>query len=261
MTEAAASIPFEPLGRDWWFDTGARLGGTDQQIAFAACLHAGTMTQKQAAILAGYGAETDRKAIHAGSTAAKSRVVQNLLVMARAETERRALPDKSVTPFSHTEYLQRLEEIARGPDPKLAMAAGAILFEGKNKPAEPGNFAMQDDGFNHWRIVRDYLRIPGGAVAVASIGTADGAELNSIPLLHDVVAQLKRDDPEFYGRLRRRQSKIGLAELDRFLADPDWQRDARIKLWREVGIEIEDGALANFSAPMNGVDHHMKAGA
>ncbi|MCA1546447.1 hypothetical protein I6F36_06460 [Bradyrhizobium sp. BRP19] len=241
MSEAESSIPWDqPLDRDWWTDTGARLGGSEQQIAFACCVFSGTMTQKQAAILAGYGAETDRKAIHAGSTAAKSRVVQNLLVMARAEVQRRELPATSVEPFSQEEWTQRLQEIARGPDAKLAMQAAQILFEGKPRSTEPGHFALLDDGFNGWRVCRDFLRVPGGAVAIASIHAAEGAELCGIPLLHDVVILLRRDDPEFYDRLRSRQSKIGLATLDQHLADPNWQRAARVKLWREVGVEIDE---------------------
>lgn len=251
MSEAEIDeIPFGDLGEAWWRDTGEQVRATEQQVKLAACLFAG-MTKTAAARLSGYSSE-DERARKSGSEAAKTNGVKTLLALATSEVKSRNLPSAPKTLMTRDEAMEKLTDIARGKDPSLALRAIEAINKNEPQPTDIGRFTLLDDGFNGWRVCRDFLRIPGGAVAAASLYTTD-AGLASMPLLHDVVDMLKRDDPDFYERIRRRQSRVGLVELDKQLADPDWQREARQKLWLEVGVDIDAiGSIANVKGGPDG---------
>jgi hypothetical protein len=84
MSEQEAEFDWSPLGEAWWMEAAATCGATPLQARFGCCRHRG-MTQAGAARLAGYGGGQDgvRKA---GSQAAKSVAVCNMLALAQAET-------------------------------------------------------------------------------------------------------------------------------------------------------------------------------
>lgn len=252
MSEAAIDeIPYGDLGLAWWRETGEQVRATEQQVKLAACLFSG-MTRTAAARLAGYSSQ-DERARKSGSEAAKTNGVKTLLALATNEVKVRNLPSAPKTLMTRDEAMEKLTDIARGKDPSLALRAIEAINKNEASPTDIGAFALLDDGFNDWRIVRDYLRIAGGAVAITSIYDGLAGELESMPLVRDVVDMLKRDNPDFYDRLRSRQSKVGLVLLDRHLADPDWQRAARQKLWLEVGVDIEAvGSIADVNGGLSG---------
>lgn len=252
MSEAATDqIPWgDHLGEAWWRAAGEQIKASEQQVKLAACLFAGT-TKTAAARLAGYSSDEER-ARKSGSEAAKTTRVTTLLALATAEVRSRNLPSAPKTMMSRDEALEKLTDIARGADKSLALRAIEAIGKNEAQPNEIGKFAMRDDGFGDWRIVRDYLRMQGGASAIASIYMGMGGDLGAIPLLHDVIEILKRDEPEFLDLIRRRHSKIGLAILDQQLADPDWQRPARLKLWLEIGVDLD--AAKSIAAALNEYD-------
>ena len=72
------------LGEQWWKETGATVGATEQQIVFACCFHQG-MTATASARVAKYGGNDDGIR-QSGHRAAHSVAVMNLLSLAHAET-------------------------------------------------------------------------------------------------------------------------------------------------------------------------------
>jgi hypothetical protein len=79
------------------------------------------------------------------------------------------------------------------------------------------------------------LRHGGGLAAAAVITAVTGGTPSGWPLLHDVVAVLRREAPQFWEHFRQRGSVAAQAELERFLSDPGWQLEARRKIWGEIG--------------------------
>lgn len=59
-------------------------------------------------------------------------------------------------------------------------------------------------------------------------------------LLHDVHTAMQRETPEVWDILVKRQSVVSRATLDQRLNDETWQREARQKLWLEIGIDINN---------------------
>lgn len=232
--ETDLQVDWGSLGEEWWRETAAQVRATEQQMQFAACVFSG-MTYTRAAMCAGY--TTDKvRARFAGSDAHKSVGVQTLLTLARADARNAGEGKAPVTLVTRAELKQKLSDIVRGSDPSLALRAGESLS--KMLEPEASDFASLDDGFASWRLVRDYLLLPNGGPAVALLYTGSGESIGSIPLLHDVAAAVKRDAPDLWERLVSPLSAVSRVMLDRQLADSDWQRDAREKLWREVGLEI-----------------------
>jgi hypothetical protein len=251
MSEAVDQIPWEPLGEAWWREAGAQMRASEMQTKFAACFFSG-MTRTAAAKLSGYSSDEER-ARKSGSEAAQSSRVTSLLALATAEIKAKDMPPPSPKLMTETEWKLRLSDIAKGPDKALALRAGEALFREKENSSEIGRFSLAtDDGFAEWRIVRDHLRLPGGAVAIVSFYMASGNHLAGMPMLHDAIGMLRRDDPEYYETVRRRHSRGGLIEIDRLLANPQWQYEAREKLWREVGLSIQKVEAQALGKTSNG---------
>lgn len=270
MSDATNEIPWGDLGESWWRETGEQVKASEQQTKLAACLFAG-MTQTAAARLSGYSSE-DERARKSGSEAARTTRVKTLLALATAEVRARNLPSAPKTLMTRDEALEKLTDIARGTDKSLALRA----LEAINKADREGEgdvsfFTMMDtDGLNDWRIVRDNLLMPNGAIAIAALYDGQGVALADMPLLLDVVARLKRDHEPFFEHLRRNQGTTAMALLDARLMDAGWQRETRQKIWREKGMTIEDAeseaarpiyATSGLMRAGNGVDFRQQTGA
>ena len=105
-----------PLGETFWSEAGATCGATSLQVRFACCRHRG-MTAAGAARAAGYSGDDD-SIRQAGSRAAKSTAVMNLLALATAESG--GGDDGVVGPGEARRILSRL---ARGSDPNVRIKA------------------------------------------------------------------------------------------------------------------------------------------
>ena len=156
--------------------------------------------------------------------------------------------------------MQKLSDLMRGKDPNLSLRAGTELAKLIEPQAGEGPLFGHEDGFDDWRLVREYLRLPNGAPAIALLWTGQDRALASLPLLHDVAAAVEREAPAVWEQLRRQQNAVGRAMLDRHLANPGWQRDARVKLWSEVGVDIdapaEPAGASNPQAAVAGFNGH-----
>jgi hypothetical protein len=64
-----------------------------------------------------------------------------------------------------------------------------------------------------------------------------GISLAAMPLLIDVYEKVMAEAPEIWERVLKRNSPPMRLELEKHLADPTWQAEARVKIWKEVGIE------------------------
>jgi hypothetical protein len=103
-------INFGELGRDWWFENGATVGATTQQIIFSACRFNG-MTMTGSAKMAQYSGD-ESTIRQSGHRAAHSTAVMSLLSLAAAETGRG--PDGNVDMAEAKRILSRL---ARNAEP------------------------------------------------------------------------------------------------------------------------------------------------
>ncbi len=104
------------LGQAWWEEAAATAGATPLQTRFAAARHRG-MSATGAAKVSGYSGDDD-SIRQAGSRAAKSTAVMNLLAMARAESG--GGDDGTVGSMEAKRILSRL---ARGSDPNVRIKA------------------------------------------------------------------------------------------------------------------------------------------
>lgn len=247
--DEANEIPWGVFGRDWWLEAGKSAGANDQQIKLAACRFAG-LTQEVCARLAGYSSKngTGRQR---GSAAEQTKGVQMLLTLAHAELRARDLPVETKPAISPQEMDQRLDAIIRGPDQSASLRAIELKHKLKGTSVDDGSIAETGDGFSEWRIVREFLRHPGGATMVVAHWKSNFIGISNIPLLHDVVRMIERDEPEYWQIVRNRLSSFDRMNLDRCLANPEWQLEARIKLWREVGIELGDDPSGHQDKPPN----------
>ena len=230
--EKTDDFPWGDLGEQWWRTTGAECRASEQQIRFACSRHQGA-TATGAARLAGYEAAGDGIR-QAGHRASRSTAVLSMLALAEVE-------DKPAAPktLDKAARVAHLSDIAnKSPDPTLKIRAIEALNKMDDRDTELGK-ASDQDGFSEARYVREMLQAPGGAVAIVSIWVADGRSLANLPLLHDVHKTIMRDDPVFWGRAVSRTDTPGRIHLKNVLAKPDWQIETRVKLWREVGIEVD----------------------
>ena len=222
------------LGEQWWRDTGAACKASEQQIKFAAARHKGASATACAKI-AGYEAGANAAAIRqAGHRAVRSTAVLNMLALAKSEGKQTA-----PTSMDRDARVQLLSDIARSsPDPILKIRA----VEGLNKMENSATSFSQttdSDGFADWRVVRDFLQTPGGGVAVVSLWTANNLGLANLPFLHDVHKKCMAENPNYWERAVSRTELPGRLRLQKQLANPTWKIEARAKIWKEVGVDIE----------------------
>ena len=229
------SFDWGNLGEPWWVETGGKCSATEKQIKFACARHAGA-SATGAARLAGYSdSETDASAIRqAGHKAVRSTAVLNMLALADAEDEPTA--GRVLDKQARAQMLSELAE--KNPDPTIKLRALEAMNRMSERETELGQ-ALDQDGFSEWRLCREYLQMAGGPAAFVHLWNGMERGLSNLPLLHDVHRAVMRDDPELWDRSVKRSAVVGRAWLERNLADPSYQLEARVTLWREVGIEIE----------------------
>jgi hypothetical protein len=212
------------LPREWWLETAATCGATEKHAKFAAAKHRGA-TNADAARASGFGAGNDKSARSEGYRLARSNRIMNLLAL--AATEAGGGYDGTLT---RTESRQILTGLARGSDPALKIKAIESLnkLEADSRGEDP-----KDDGFGTWRLERDFLLMRNGASAFLMLG--DG-NIGNLCLLHDTYFAVMREEhgPELWQRLYARLNEPARADLDRHLADPGWQADARRRIWGEI---------------------------
>lgn len=251
MNDAVDEIPWGELGEAWWLEAADAGRWSRQQAKFAACQEAG-MTQHAAAKLAGYSGEGDQLR-KIGSATANTVGVKQLRKQAVIALELLGKPQSVQPLLTKSERMEKLSEIARGADRSLAIRAIEALEKNEQRQEEIATFPLDyEDGLFDWRLVRDNLRIPGGAVAILSIYDGLGRAIEDMPLLIDVFAMVERDSPAFLDHIRRKQSRASLREINERLANPRWQYENRVQVWREAGKSIGDvEALAKPGAETN----------
>jgi hypothetical protein len=121
MNEQTKEFDWSPLGSGFWEEAKKTItGASDMQVRFACCRHRG-MTAVGSAKAAGYSGDAD-SIRQAGSRAAKSTAVMNLLALAQAEQA--GGDDGTVSPQEARRILSRL---ARGSDPSVRIRAVELL--------------------------------------------------------------------------------------------------------------------------------------
>lgn len=250
MSEAD-EIPWGELGEPWWREAATKLGVSEQQMKMAACRLAG-INRTRAAKLAGYKADTDEQARKNGSDAARTKGVIDLLALATAELQDLGVKPSPQGIVSEEEIDLKLSEMVRGHDPAQSLRAAELIS--KRRRDDSGTLSMNDhDGYADWRIVREYVRLPNGAAVIALLYLGQGLTLSAMPLLHDVALKAEREAPDVWALAVKSLSTVERAQLDKHLSDPDWQREAREKLWREIGMEIGAEGAAPLAPDANAV--------
>jgi hypothetical protein len=225
---------WQPLGRDWWLEVAKSVGADERQLKFA-CSKFKSCSHTEAARRAGYGDGDGEAAKQAGYRLSRTRVVTTLLALASAEC--RGGPDGAV---DSKEARAILSGLARSSDPSIRIRACEAIQRMDNAERELGT-ARDDDGMADWRVVRDVLLMPShmrGELAAGFALSLVPLAMSRWPMLHDLAPVVRKTWPEVWERLLSRQSRPMRSELDRFLADPSWQLEARERIWAEVNFEI-----------------------
>jgi phage terminase small subunit len=146
-----AEFDWSPLGSSFWDEARATTGATELQARFACCYHRG-MTASGSAKTAGYAGDDDTIR-QAGSRAAKSTAVMNLLALAKAEGNGDG-PDGVVDAAEAKRILSRL---ARGSDPNVKVKAIESLAKiAAQERAEMAERAKDDDPRSTLREIERY---------------------------------------------------------------------------------------------------------
>jgi hypothetical protein len=231
---------------------------TDQDKAFALAVLGGAK-YTQAARMAGFpqeGLSLRRKA----SALAGTRKIKRFLERARAAGVDQ--PDDVVV-VDKPQRRRLLSRDAVGHDRQAALRAIEQLNKMDELERAAGE-AIENDGFSDWRMVRNFLQLPNGAVALLHLWTGQGMVISNLPLLLDVHKVILRDDPEFWERTLSKCSADERGQIKRCLSKPNYQLTARVQLWREVGVSIDTAGLSieipssfaidMVAEPMNGTE-------
>jgi hypothetical protein len=202
MSEQETEFDWSPLGEAWWMEAAATCGATPLQARFGCCRHRG-MTQAGAARLAGYGGGPDgvRKA---GSQAAKSTAVCNMMALAQAET---STGDDGVVGTGEARRI--LSRLARGSDPNVRIKALDSLQKIEDRQRAE---RLRDDGpSDHVSAVRAViLSIPCYGPALACGMWADNYGIETFPFLRECAPLLANKFPEDWARWRGRRPDPGI---------------------------------------------------
>lgn len=212
--------------QDWWEVTGASLGMKPELVRFAAALFrlGGSDAKKNilAARLAG---------IVCGRTQAfrwaRGVAVKKLLDgAAQIKTGKRPR-------LTELDIDLKIEDLINSPD-ALTVARGLELRGKRQELQRKSGEAPENDGMGEWRLEREYLTIPNGGCAWLML---IGGQLHNLKLLHDTyhVVMSEEHGPELWARFYALLSDHSREELDRHLADPSYQLEARKKIWAEIG--------------------------
>ena len=226
------------LGKDWWLEAGETTRATPTQIKFACARHAGA-TRTKAAEMAGYAA-TDAQALRtAGSRADDTKSVQDMLVMASA-----AAVSTTDAPYTVAEARQKIGRMVKTSlDPSTVIKGTELLARLDQVDRDRGQ-TPTDDGFGEWRICRDFLVQENGASQFMLFYRGLNKHLGwpgCFPMLHDVylLAQGEPFGQQIFDWTGRDMSEQSREDLQKKLANKDYQLEARKKIWAEIGIKLE----------------------
>jgi hypothetical protein len=153
------NFDFGILGREWWLDAGEATKATPTQIKFACARHAGA-TRTRAAELAGYSASDPQALRTAGSRADDTKSVADMLVMASA-----ASVGTADAPYTVAQARQKIGRMVKTSlDPSTVIKGTELLARLDQVDRDRGQ-TPEDDGLTAWRIERDFLLLPNGAIA------------------------------------------------------------------------------------------------
>jgi hypothetical protein len=225
-----------PLGEPWWRENGEACRATEQQIKFACSRHQGANKSKSAA-LAGYSGNAEALR-SAGVRAASTKAVEDLLVL--AEVAEGGGEESTATA---AEIDRKLTKLIRSPDGAISLKAIEAHAKREDQRRQRGEHPS-DDGCSEWRMARDFITLPSNG-ATAFVLLVDG--VGNLPLLHDLHVKLMQEPfgPELWQRLYARLNESGREWLDKHLADPGYQLDARKQIWGEIGMQPPAGINAN----------------
>jgi hypothetical protein len=215
------------LGEAWWRENGEACRATEQQIKFACARHQGANKSK-AATFAGYSGNSEALR-SAGVRAEGTKAVEDLLVLAAA-AEGGTEQDIATA----AEIDRKLTKLIRSPDGGISLKAIEAHARREEQRRQRGE-VPENDGFGPWRVEREFITLPNGASAyVVLIG-----DIGGLCLLHDTHHVLMQEEggPALWSRFYSRLNGAARAELDRHLADPGYQLDARRTIWAEIGMQ------------------------
>src|SRR5262245_18283035 len=133
---------WSPLGEGFWVEAAATAGATPLQAKFACCRHRG-MTATGSARASGYSG--DKVSIRqAGSRAAKSTAVMNLLALANAESG-----EGEHAVVTGAEAKRILCRLARGPDPNVRIKALESLSRMERDAATSDPCASHEEAYSY----------------------------------------------------------------------------------------------------------------
>jgi hypothetical protein len=233
MTDTNSEDFWRPFGESQWREFAETVQASDLQLKFAVARFNGA-SAAAAAKIAGYAG--DRDAIRrAGYQAVRTAAVVGLLDMAAVHAPaENALTDAEVD--------SRLARLVRSPDP-LVMLKATELFDKRKARAKEAGEAPEDDGLNEFRLARDYLCQENGASTFMLFYRAMKKDLGhpaNYPLLRDVfdLAQHEPFGQQIFDWCGKDLSETMRQLLNDRLADPDYQKETRIKIWKEIGVDI-----------------------
>jgi hypothetical protein len=164
----------------------------------------------------------------AGYTALRSTQVQNLLELASVA----APVDTKIT---DREIDAKISRLIRSGDPQVVIKAAEL--HQKRQAALKEQRAINDDherdGMFEWRIERDAIsRFRNGATAHILI-----CGIHNLKLLHDTHFCVHKEEfgPEIWKRLYDKLNEDWHKDVDRWLAGPTYQLEARKQIGGEVG--------------------------
>jgi hypothetical protein len=137
------------------------------------------------------------------------------------------------------EIEREITKLIRSPDANSKIKGIELQTKRQDRKVELGR-VPDNDGYFMDRVIRDYLQMQGGGPALVHLWHGAGSPLSNLGLLIDVAAAVLREEPALWHRLRNSYTATTRAWLDGKLADRDYQREAREKLWREIGVSIAE---------------------
>jgi hypothetical protein len=218
---------WDPLGQERWRELGQAAGCSELQLRFAVAKFSGA-SQTAAARIAGYHGD-DEALRRAGYAAARSTGVANLLELA-------AINAPATAAITDTEINAKLAKLIRSQDSNVSIKA--MELHAKRQAALKDQKAAADDydrgdGLFAWRIERDAIsKFRNGATAHILV-----CGIHNLKLLHDTYFCVHKEEfgPEIWKRLYDKLNADWHKDIDRWLADPTYQLEARKQIWGEVG--------------------------
>jgi hypothetical protein len=237
------------LGESWWRENGAACRATETQIKYACSRHQGA-NKSRAATLAGYSGSPEALR-STGVRAEGSKGVEDLLILAAASEG----GGDADGPATDQEIDRKLTKLIRSPDGAISLKAIEARDKREAGRRQRGE-APEDDGFVDWRWGRSLLQMENGAsifMLMAREFYGDGGWPGNYMLFHDVHYLAMREP---FGKVIWEWACTDCSDqsrkaLERQLADPSYQLEARRQLWGEIGKQPPSpvGLSGDWKAP------------